>query len=202
MRPELSETLFLLAGAVVVGLGIVISVVMNRRRRSIWTRFARRRGWRLGDGPEGLEVRGSSGGRRYELCVSPESSDTGELGMQVVRMSAELHGELPAGFELHELQGLLGQAGGALEEGRIETDAAFDAIAAVKAESAAEANRYLDKERKSALADLIVKSGPAFAGIERGAVYLEERDMVSRLETIEEYYSLLQQAAPILDAGK
>lgn len=190
----------LVVALVVVG---VVSVVLVRRRANVWRQFARRNRLQFhkASGSQGQRVEGVLHGRRVELAVSQNSSDTGVLGAEDLVMMVELQGRVPDGLTV--LPDDLGGPGDRLSQGEtIDTgDAAFDEVALVRCARAEEARAYLTPGRRTALLELLNTEAQSQVGLQNGRVFVAWHEMVTQLDDLQQRLAELQSVAQRLDEG-
>jgi hypothetical protein len=161
-------------GVLVVGLFataiVLLTVLLARRRRDSWRRFASRHGLSLKRDRDGRpRVEGNIDGSSFILELSEASSDTGLGGVQEEKMSLEVGGSLPAGLVVFP---------------RVPGSDP-DAFATVNAEDEEEAERWLDKRRSQALEEFFAAADRDLVGIENGRVFRRRRQAVSKVEDLE-----------------
>jgi len=188
--------------AIVLALATVVlaSVLLARRRRSLWRAFAIRHGLRHGHDESGHpRVRGRIGDREFELAVSPSSSDTDVAGVQVETMSLDLGEDAPRGLLVRPR--LAGEGPGLAS--RLEGDALKEHVH-VHAPNAPETLRWLEGDRARALDRFLAEDERDDAGIEGGRLFRRTRRAVTRLPDLERrLYSLLRTARALAgDEGR
>lgn len=189
-----------LAAVLLVAAGVV-TVLLRRRRRSQWGRWAARHRLDFEPGPPPA-VRGRISGRFIRLEVSRHGSDQGELGVEEVRLTVELRAPLPPGVEITELPGLPGELVRARQDDAVESgDEGFDQRAILTARDAEAALGWLTQPRREAIVRLIENCGPALVSLEGAELRLEEREMLTDLERLEELLATALGAARELEHG-
>lgn len=144
-------------------------------------------------------LHGDMEGSAIEISIAENTSDAGPLGVQVVHISTPIR-NLPAGLELESAPGVVGSLRQTLESDVTETgDAEFDRLTVVKCEDEAAAADYLTEERKCAIASLIEQVTPAFVDLEDGRLRIDDREMFSRIERLEERTRALLNCAAVLN---
>lgn len=195
--------------AVVVVLGLIVavayvlSVVLRRRRETVWQELARRWGLRYEPREVGPVVGGEVQGRAVRVAVMADTSDRDTLGFEEVRMEAELGAEAPRNLEVVRTGGAVGSVVRMVEDGTVSMhDEDFDREFVVKGLDADSAESYLTPERRQALQGLASDAATADVGISDGRVYWQQRDMVSNLELLQSHLRQLISAADRLDSGR
>lgn len=184
----------------VLAVAAVLSVVLIRRRKTIWQQFAARHRLQYRDEADGPVVRGILLGRAFEMTVSSRSSDTDALGVQVVCMSVALE-NVPVGLEISSAPGLIGSLQKSLDEDAVALgDDAFDSVALLKSENEGAASEYLSPARKRTIESLIRESSPEQVMIKDHRLTIENRTMFSRLELLEQHSRRLVRDADMLSA--
>lgn len=183
----------------VIAIVVVVSFTLNRRRRDIWKRFAKQHGLSVVDNGDRLMLRGDMEGSPIEISIVDESSDAGTLGVQVLHISTPIP-NLPDGLEVESAPGLVGSLRKTLETDAADTgDENFDRLTVVKCDDESIAAGYLSPARKLAIESLIEKVTPAFVDLEAGMLRIDDREMVSRIERLEEQTRDLLQCAEVLN---
>jgi hypothetical protein len=193
--------LFTLTAVLIVLAIIAISVGASRRRKDVWEHFARRHQFVYDQTPDGrFSVRGVLDSRPLELKLSKASSDTGVLGVEEVRMAAEVRGPLPPGLELARADGLIGEVSHKLDPDHISTgDEQFDRTVIVKGDHPPAVIGYLTEPRRRALERLCGSVPGAIAGLADRQVFIQDREMISEPEHLERRMRTLLDVARVLD---
>ncbi|MCA9115744.1 MAG: hypothetical protein KDA79_11720, partial [Planctomycetaceae bacterium] len=148
------------------------------------------------------QVSGRVSGRAFSLSTSAGAGDTGEMGVQQITIRLELHSAVPPQLEIRKVEGVFGALARAVDEGTRPTgDADFDQWFVVSGLNQEELARVLNPEQKRVLEELAGESGQACVGIEDGALFWSDREIVSRLSELEGYLAELLQAAAAFDAA-
>lgn len=184
-----------------LGLAVILSVTMLRRRRNIWRRFARAHNFRYHSGhPENLKVTGSIQNRQFQLMVLPDQSDTGALGIEVVRMSLEVRGNLPRGLRAVNVAGVVRQVETALEEVEFATDdPEFDESTLVRGEVEPELRAYFTPARRQAFLALLDPDDLYEVQLTDRWLSIQERELVSDRQQLEDNLAKLLQAVSAFD---
>ena len=183
----------------VIAVAVVVSIALNRRRKDIWNRFAKRHGLAIVDSEDRLMLHGEIADSPIEISIVDESSDSGTLGVQVIEISTPVP-NLPDGLVVESAPGIVGTLRKALESAATETgDENFDRLTVVQCENESAAVDYLTPVRKNAIASLIEQVTPAFVDLEVGALRIEDREMFSRIERLEERTRDLLNCATVLN---
>lgn len=193
-----------LVGVAIVGVIVVavLTVALRRRRQHVWRRFAARHGLRFQNSDLGPRVYGTKDGYEVELKVVAESSDTGPLGIEEIRMTMELLNRVPEGLSICEAEGVLGEVNRALEADHIETgDHEFDHAVVVKANDEQLAREWLDEERRRSLLSFVQQRPTNIVALDGRTLSCQDREMISSLDVTEECLRLLLETARRLDAG-
>ena len=172
-----------------------------RRRHEVWRRFARAHGLQRlpGTSLRHLRLGGTVDGRAFELYTAQASSDTGVLGVEEIVMKLVLRGPLPAGFAASR-GGVLGEVEKTLaHEGAVRVDPALDERVRVSGEDPQAVRAFLTPARRAALAELVSVESACIPGVEEGAVFLREREMISSPAHLESRLALLRSVAARLD---
>ena len=183
--------------------GIVVTRALTARRRRVWQRFARRHGLQH-DAREGaLRFHGRIGGRDFELSTLREELTGGEMGVQQYELKLQLRSGIPPGLSVRKLEGVLGQVARAVEETSEATgDADFDQWFVVEAADENEQPGHgLCAGHRESLRHLATASGSAEVGIEQGALFWRDREVISRVTELEGCLNELLQAAEAFDAA-
>jgi hypothetical protein len=187
--------------AVIAALGLGWWLLV-RRRRNVWRRFARRHGLRAVKGATSPRLEGVITGRPFALTMTSGGSDSEELGIVDVEMSLGLHGTLPAGLEIEDATGLIGEAQRVLEEHGFATgDEDFDRSVVVRGADAPGIVAYLTPDRRRAFRELVERHSTGEVGLAAGCIYLRDRELLSRIEDLESRLAVLVHLAPALDAS-
>lgn len=187
---------------VVLAAAAIIGVVLIRRRRDSWQRFAKKYALRYDELPHGIRVYGSMAGKLFELATVRESSDAGALGVEEVVMSVRLSAHAAPDIEVVPGGPILGQAQKVLEENVVETgDEQFDSAAVVRSAQSDVARAYLNEGRRHAILKLFSGVDSCTAGLRGTELYIAEREIISRMEDLERHLQLLLEVARELEAG-
>lgn len=195
---RIADSLLLLILLLIL-LAVVISIVVYLKRRQVWERFASKHGLRIHRELGEARVSGILHGRPFELSTGDVSSDAGEFGVEVVLVSAAIHGKLPEGF--------------VAESNRPETESEEAAQPSVVLEDASgyrmeihghreeEVEAYLNASRKETLLALARLGEGGSSGVAEGRVYVQKREILSTLETLEHEVQELLSVAEALDTA-
>lgn len=199
--PDTGTVLLLLIGFGV--LGYVVTVLVRRQRRHVWSDFARRHRLRLvtaGD-DEAPAVLGRIDGREFRLELARIGSDS-ELGVEEVHIGLQVHGTLPGGLRIESASGLIGAARRAQEDRVVETgDEDFDTAVVVIADQPDQARSYLNEDRRRALLE-VADYAPGVAALEGDRLLIEDRTVLSDLARLDAHLVVLRRVAPILDGDQ
>ncbi len=190
--------------AVVITLIAVItfvSVAIIRSRRRTWGRFARRHGLTYDSDAAGITVQGTIQQRPFRLFTPGTSSDNGPLGIQEVRMELGLRGHLPPDTVISRVQGWIGAVDRIAEAEACATgDEQFDHLVLVQSRAAQHALQYLTPARRELIRTLASDAKADDAGIEDSVVFIQDREMLTSLDRLEERLYLMLRLASGLDA--
>jgi len=184
----------------VLAAAAIISRWMTRRRHRAWRRFAPRHGlsFQLVDGRP--QVTGRVDGRDVRLAIDPESSDTGELGVEVVTLSVSLHDRPPEGFQVARVARMAEVLHEKLDADDVETaDEPFDRRATVTCPDRRAAVRYCNDRRRRGLLELFENIEAEECGIENGRLYARGREFSSDSRRPTKWLEHLLRAADTID---
>jgi hypothetical protein len=185
---------------VLLAVAIGVSAWLGRKRRSVWQRFARRHRLQYGEPRPGLpQVTGQIDGRPVRLTVAGQGSDTGELGVQEVRLSVGVARGVPAGVEISP-RGLVAAAAEMMEGESVRTgDDEFDRRAVVRGEPD-QVRAWLDDSRRRALERLFAVKPSGTSGMQGANVYIQSREMVASPDELDRWLDELMRTARELDS--
>jgi hypothetical protein len=137
------------------------------------------------------------------LAAASGGSDAEELGIVEVELSLGILGPLPAGLEMEDATGVIGEAQRVLEEHTVSTgDEEFDRSVVVRGADPGAVQAYLTPVRRRTFLELVKRHASGEVGLAAGRIYLRDRELVSRLRDLESRLALLRQAAPVFDVRK
>jgi hypothetical protein len=178
-----------------------VSVALIRSRRRLWARFARRHGLTYQSDAARITVEGTVQQRPFQLFTPNDSSDVGPLGVQEVRMELGLRGNLPPDTMISRVQGWVGAVDRITEAEAVPTgDEQFDRQVLVESRAPDQALRYLTPPRRELIKTLVSDAHADDAGVEDSVVFIQDREMLTNLDRIEERLQLMLRLAPGLDA--
>jgi hypothetical protein len=189
----------ILAVTIFIAFGIVISLVLHQRRRTIWRQFARRHRLSYRASGEVVEVEGRVDNRPFALSVSRRSSDTGEFGFEEVTMKLGLHG-VPPSLRLETGPSLPAQEEASTESLPGEAED-FEHLASMDCDDPIAAKDYLTPGRRARISELHRSSEIDHVRIAEGYLCLCSREAYSSLAQLELRLQKLTDAAAVLDAN-
>jgi hypothetical protein len=177
-----------------------ISVGLIRSRKRAWQQFARSHGLVYESGATAIGVHGMVDGRPFRLFTSEESSDVGPMGVQEVRMQIGLRGDLPTDTRISRVAGLVGAVDRMASSEVMSTgDEEFDSVALVESANPDQAQAYLTPQRRELIRKLVSDSRADDAGIDGSDLFIQDREMLTNLERVEQRLELMLRLAPGLD---
>lgn len=188
--------------ALLVALGLLLitaTVWLVHRRRSTWQRFARRKGLLYRETDEGPHAQGVIDGLPFVLSMAEDSSDTGALGVEEVRMSVHLPCTIPEGLAIHRAA-LMEHAIREVTVGEpfATQDEAFDQHFVVETTDPEAARQFLNEARRRALLQLVELPSSCNAGLECKELFCQDREMVASYERLNEHSATLLSVARAL----
>lgn len=186
--------------SIFVVFAILITIVLRRHRENVWQAFARRNGfqYRVVEGQP--QVTGLLEGRRFELAISGESSDTGPLGVEVISMAVFLHHPPPGDLLIESAGGLVGDVQLALNEHRYQTgDEEFDQNVNVETAESANGVEWLTPKKQQAFLQLVLASPTDSYRLAAGQLQWQCRTAVSAPDNLDEHLRSLATAVRELD---
>jgi hypothetical protein len=185
-----------------IAVATFVSVAMLRNRRRVWERFARRHGLHYRADTTSIDVTGNIQGRRFRLFTPQVSSDSGTLGVQDVRMELGLHGNLPADTLISKVGGWVGAIDRASEAEAVTSgDEAFDRSVLIESASKDSALTYLTPDRRALISELLTDAHADDGGIDGDVLFVQDREMLTDLDRIEQRLAIMLRLAPGLDAS-
>ncbi len=175
------------------------TVWLVQRRRNTWQRFARGKGLLYRENDSGPQAQGTIDGYPFVLSMTPESSDTGALGVEEMRMAVHLPCEMPQGLAIHRAAPME-QAIREVTVGEPITtqDEAFDQQFVVEAVDKEAARRFLNDSRRQALLQLVELPSSCFAGLAGKELFCQDREMIANLDRLNHYSDVLLNTARAL----
>lgn len=191
----------ILIGLVVLAVVVVIvSATLVRGRKQVWKRFARRNGLVFESDGARAAVHGTIGRRHMRLHTSQDTSDAGLMGVQEVRMSIGLGPATPPLLFVSRAEGVVGSVRKASDAERVTTgDDTFDAKTLVEGKPAEAVRAYLTPHRRRVLEEFLAATDADDAGIAEGALFVEDREMLSDEPRLQERLDLMLEVATQLD---
>jgi hypothetical protein len=191
--------------AVVITLIVVVtfvSVALIRSRKRVWEQFARRHGLEYASGVADVQVHGTVHGRPFRLFTSHESSDSGPMGIQEVRMQLGILGSLPEQMRVSRVEGWVGAVDRMSEAQATPTgDEEFDRAVLVEARDPNEAKEYLTAYRRELIGKLMADAHADDAGIDGRDLFIQDREMLTDIERIEQRLAIMLSLAPAFDGA-
>lgn len=188
--------------AAFVAVMVAGTLVLRRRRQDVWRAFARRHGlqYRIDDGRP--RVMGTLDGRRVELSIVGESSDTGPMGVEVIRLAMSLAAPPPVGLKLESAGGVVGDVQKTMNEDRFETgDEEFDRQVNVSLTDAPSATEWLTPTRRRAFLDLVRENPADLYTIAAGQLQWQCRTALGDADKLDVQLRHLAIAAAAMDGG-
>jgi len=182
-----------------VGIGLLLliaSLWLVQHRRSTWQRFARRKRLLYRETDEGPQASGTIHGLPFILKMAGDSSDTGALGVEEVRMSVQLPCSAPEGVTINRA-GRMEQVVAEVTMGEpfSTEDEQFDQQFIVETTDPEAARNYLTPARRKALLELAELPSSCHAGLEGSELFLQDREMVASLNRLSQHFRVLMRAA-------
>ncbi|TWU14495.1 hypothetical protein CA54_33620 [Symmachiella macrocystis] len=185
---------------IIVVLAILVTIVLRRRRENVWQAFARRNGFQYQVVEGQPQVKGLLEGRRFELAISPESSDTGPLGVEVISMAVFLHHPPPGDLLIESAGGLVGDVQLALNEHRFQSgDAEFDQNVNVENSGSAAGVDWLTPKKRQAFLQLVQATPSDSYLLAAGQLRWQCRTAISVPDKLDEHLRSLAAAVRELD---
>ena len=186
--------------SILVVFAILVTIVLRRRRENVWQAFARRNGFQYTVIEGQPQVTGLLEGRRFELAISPESSDTGPLGVEVISMAVFLHHPPPGNLHLESAGGLVGDVQLAFNEQRYQTgDEEFDQNVNVEIAESADGVAWLTPKKQQAFLQLVLSTPTDSYQLAAGQLRWQCRTAISDPGKLEEHLRSLATAVRELD---
>jgi hypothetical protein len=185
--------------ALLIGIGLLLLVAslwLVHHRRSTWQRFARRKRLLYRETDAGPQAMGTVHGLPFTLAMAGDSSDTGALGVEEVRMSVELPCPVPEGVAIHRasrMEQVVAEV--TMGEPFVTDDEPFDQQFLVETPDAEAARAYLTPARRKALLELSELPISCHAGLEGQQLFLQDREMVASLNRLSHHFAVLMRAA-------
>jgi len=200
MLIAISNGSLVLIVTLVVAAIVVATIVLRRRREHIWSGIARQLGLQFTLQEGQPCVSGLLDDRRFILSTIPDSSDTGPLGVEVVRASLTLRHTVPGGLTLESADDLLGDAQRLIDEQQLQTgDGRFDHSVTAHATDVESALEWLTTERRSAIRKLIRDRVSGDVKLVDNELQWTCRESVSNESALVRQISLMRQTASILE---
>lgn len=178
-------------------LGGIVTIVMWRRRESVWQRFANQHGLRVSSNELGPRISGRLLEFDFLLEILQKSSDTGPLGIEETRMSVQFTpADWPQEMRIESAAGLIGDVQQAVSPERILTDnAAFDREMLVTGTDAMAARDWLSPSRQLALLNLVSQHNDKHVLLSKSGLSLQTRTAVSQLRSLNDMLESLLETA-------
>lgn len=180
---------------------MIVSMLVMRARLNVWKLFARRHNFKIEQDGDFPRVTGSMGSRAFELSVRRESSsDSGVLGLELLRMAISLHGAPPK-LVVDRASGMAGTSESDLDPEATSTgDAAFDTAFVVTVGGEGDL-AALTSARREALLRLAEEYPECSILLESGQLALLNHSAGIRRGMLEDWCAGLKSAADAWDAG-
>ncbi len=179
-------------GAILIGM--IITILVIRARLNVWKLFARRHGLDCHNDDGQPRVTGQIDGREFQLTIVVDSSDTGVLGLETLRMGLHL-ADVPKGLTVQRSSGMTGTAESTLDPDATTTgDLEFDRLFVV-ATNAAEEIHVLGDARRETLRRLAEEYPECDVLLHEGHLALQNRTAGVRRGMLEDWCAGLRSAA-------
>jgi len=180
---------------------VVLTIVFRKRRTTVWNRFARQHGFTVGSNGQGLRIDGTFRGHDVTLEISPDSSDTGVLGVEEVVMSIGLDASrYSTGLRIESTVGVIGDLNEALNKRQITTgNDAFDRDLLVTGLSPEAASQWLTEHRQLAFLNLVTRHSSKRLAFDADGLSLQTRTAISRLSVLDDMLESLIETAQSID---
>lgn len=184
--------------ALIIGL-TVATIALRKRRRTVWQQFARRHRLIAAENDAGPLVTGMIRGHRFVLEVTQESSDTGALGVEEVRMALELKTGLPQRTLIQSAVGWIGDLDQSLHPEQVSVGKPeFDRNLMVFSDHAEFTRNWLTERRQHSLLKLAMSHPDQQMTCDSQQLTLQTRDVISRPEQLHEMLTSLLTTADAL----
>lgn len=182
-----------------IGIGLLLllaSLWLVHHRRSTWQRFARRKHLLYRETDTGPQAIGTIHGLPFTLAMAGDSSDTGALGVEEVRMAVQLPCQVPEGMSIHRAS-RMEQAVAEVTVGEpfVSGDEPFDQQFMVETADPESARAYLTPARRKALLELAELPISCHAGLDGRELFLQDLEMVASLDRLSHHFGVLMRAA-------
>jgi hypothetical protein len=174
--------------------------VLRKLRKDVWRVFARDMSLRFDEVDGQPRVTGVLQGREFQLEVTSDGSDTGALGVEVIRMTLSLSAPPDGGLQLESADGLIGDAQRVLEADVLTTgDGMFDQKVTAHATVSRAALDWLTVDRRTAFRKLVQKTPDGVIRLNGRQLEWSCRNSVSQQQQLKQQLSLLLRAAHEID---
>lgn len=192
-----SNEMLMLLGGVILLAATILTIVLHRKRNSVWRQFALRHGLKVTQGKGGRHISGDVNGHRITLETVDESSDTGPLGVAEIRMSVKVDCQTwPVGLRIESATNSIGD----LEAHNTVTgNEVFDRALLVLGRDRTAACGWLTDDRQTALMELAVEHNDKRLKLAGDQLALQTRNAISRLQELDDMLRSLIRTASIIE---
>lgn len=195
-----TEQLAAVLVALIIGL-TVATIVLRKRRRTVWQQFARRHRLIAAENQAGPLVTGMLGGHRFLLEVTQESSDTGALGVEEVRMALMFHTGLPQRTLIQSAVGWVGDLDQSLHPEQVRVgQPEFDRNLMVFSDDTEATRGWLTQRRQDGLLKLAMGHPDQQMTCDSQQLTLQTRDVISSPGQLHDMLTSLLNTAEVLQA--
>ncbi len=192
-----NTTVIVWGGLLILVAGLaLLTYFLKKRREDVWKSFARKHHCRYEMTEEGPRVSGNYSGHPFVLLIPPDSSDTGIMAVEEVRLVMTFDDlKLPSDIQIHSATGFVGELQRSLEAHQVsfEDDELFDQNLVVTSEDPQAAQRCLSPHCREVLLNLVKLHPEANLGIRSGEASIQIRSAISEKSQLENMLESLSQ---------